>query len=221
MLLILRNRLKYALNVAEANAILMQRLVKVDGKVRTEKCYPCGFMDVVSFAKNDENFRLVFDTKGRFKLLPIDSEEAQYKLCKVKKLKLGDKGIPLITTHDGRTIRYPDPLIKELDTVAVNIATNKIATKEGLPVVLKLDVGNLCMVTGGRNTGRVGIITSREKHKGSFDIIHVKDLAGNGFATRLTNVFVIGNGNKPYISLPSGSGIKLSIVEEMMKRKEA
>ena len=30
------------------------------------------------------------------------------------------------------------------------------------------------MVTGGGNTGRVGIIQSRDRHPGSFDIVHVK-----------------------------------------------
>ena len=44
----------------------------------------------------------------------------------MKSKKLGDKGVPCVGLHDGRTIRYPDPLIKEQDTVMVDIATNKI-----------------------------------------------------------------------------------------------
>lgn len=44
--------------------------------------------------------------------------------------------------------------------------------------------GNLCMATGGHNLGRVGIVTHRERHPGSFDIVHVKDAAGNVYATR-------------------------------------
>jgi ribosomal protein S4E len=39
---------------------------------------------------------------------------------------------------------------------------------------IKFEPGNLCMVTGGRNTGRVGTIINRERHPGSFDIVHVK-----------------------------------------------
>ena len=116
---------------------------------------------------------------------------------------------------DGRTIRYPDPNIKESDTVMVDIATNKITD------FIRYDAGALVMITGGRNAGRVGVIQRREKHKGSFEIVHVKDAAGHEFATRATNVFVIGEGNKPMISLPKGKGIKLSIVEELEKRKEA
>lgn len=40
------------------------------------------------------------------------------------------------------------------------------------------------MVTGGHNLGRVGTITHREKHPGSFDIVHIKDTLGHTFATR-------------------------------------
>lgn len=48
------------------------------------------------------------------------------------------------------------------------------------------------MVTGGANLGRIGVITNRERHPGSFDVVHVKDSTGNSFATRLSNIFVIG-----------------------------
>merc|ERR1719264_1441054 len=37
------------------------------------------------------------------------------------------------------------------------------------------------MITGGRNTGRVGTIMSRERHPGSFDIVHVKDVTPVGW----------------------------------------
>ena len=38
---------------------------------------------------------------------------------------------------------------------------------------IKFDVGNVVMMTGGRNTWLVGVIKNREKHKGSFETIHV------------------------------------------------
>lgn len=49
---------------------------------------------------------------------------------------------------------------------------------------VKFDSGNLCMITGGRNMGRVGIVGHRERHPGSFDIVHIKDTMGHSFATR-------------------------------------
>ncbi|AQK90964.1 40S ribosomal protein S4-3 [Zea mays] len=91
----------------------------------------------------------------------------QFKLCKVRSVQFGQKGIPYLNTYDGRTIRYPDPLIKANDTIKIDLETNKIMD------FIKFDVRNVVMVTGGRNTGRVGVIKHREKHKGSFETIHV------------------------------------------------
>uniref|UniRef100_A0A023GHG4 40S ribosomal protein S4 n=1 Tax=Amblyomma triste TaxID=251400 RepID=A0A023GHG4_AMBTT len=213
LIIMLRNRLKYALTGAEVKKIVKQRLIKVDGKVRTDTNYPAGFMDVVTIEKTGEFFRLLYDVKGRFTLHRITPEEAKYKLCRVKRVQVGPKGVPFLTTHDARTIRYPDPLIKVNDTVKrvqvgpkgvpfltthdartirypdplikvndtvkVDLATGKIDD------YIKFDSGNMCMVTGGHNLGRVGIITSRERHPGSFDIVHVKDAQGHSFATRL------------------------------------
>merc|ERR1711860_462457 len=121
-------------------------------------------------------------------------------------------GVPYVVTHDGRTIRYPDPLVKVNDTVMVDIASGKIKD------FIKFDTGNLCMITGGHNLGRVGVIQHRDRHPGSFDIVHVKDSLGHTFATRLSYVFIIGKGNKPYVSLPRGKGVKLSIAEERDRR---
>ena len=44
LIVFLRNRLKYALTKREVTSIVMQRLVKIDNKVRTDANYPAGFM---------------------------------------------------------------------------------------------------------------------------------------------------------------------------------
>ncbi|KAG8040520.1 hypothetical protein G9C98_002516 [Cotesia typhae] len=44
LVIFLRNRLKYALTNSEVTKIVMQRLIKIDGKVRTDINYPAGFM---------------------------------------------------------------------------------------------------------------------------------------------------------------------------------
>jgi small subunit ribosomal protein S4e len=83
--------------------------------------------------------------------------------------------------------------------------------------VLKFAVGSTVMVTKGRSTGRVGVLTKVEKHDGSFDIVEVKDTTGAVFATRLPNVFVIGRTADPTacaIKLPKGDGIKRDIFEQ-------
>lgn len=134
--------------------------------------------DVVSIERTEEFFRILYDVKGRFILHRITPVEASYKLCRVKRVGTGGKGVPYLVTHDGRTIRYPDPLIKVHDTIRLDVASGKILE------FIKFETGNLCMVTGGHNLGRVGVITHRERHPGSFDIVLVKDSQGHTFATR-------------------------------------
>lgn len=63
LIILLRNRLKYALTGKEVKYILMQRLVKVDGKSRTDSTYPAGFMDTISIEKTGEHFRLLYDVR--------------------------------------------------------------------------------------------------------------------------------------------------------------
>jgi ribosomal protein S4E len=224
--LVLRDRLKYALTRREVVMIVMRRHVEVDKRIRTDINFPTGFMDVVEMPKTNDRFRVLYDVKGRFVLHSIEKEEAAFKLCRVSQLSVGSKAsvgrnpfqkgilasIPYIVTHDGRTIRYVDPVVKVNDTVKVDLATGKAIGH------IKFDVGNVAMVTKGANTGRVGEITRIEKHPGSYEIIHLRDKKGANFATRVANVFVIGaagkDGAKPEISLPKGKGVQLSIVEE-------
>uniref|UniRef100_A0A2K6UNR4 40S ribosomal protein S4 n=1 Tax=Saimiri boliviensis boliviensis TaxID=39432 RepID=A0A2K6UNR4_SAIBB len=196
LIIFLRNRLKYALTGGEVKKICMRWFIKIDGKTR-------------------ENFRLICNTKGRFAIHCITPEEAKYKLCKVRKIFVGTKGIPHLVTHHAHTICYPDSLIRVNDTIQIDLETGKITD------FIKFDSGNLCVVTGGANLGKTGLITNREGHPGSFDAVHVNNANGNIFATQLSNVFVIGKGNKPWISLPQGKGIRLTIAEKRDKRPVA
>lgn len=206
--IILRDRLKYALTGKECVQICMERCIKVDGKVRTEPNYPAGFMDVVEIEKSGDIFRLLFDTKGRFVLHRIGKEEKDYKLCRVARISTSAKKVPVAITHDGRTVRYPDPSVKANDTIRLDIASGKMTD------MIKFEIGALVMITKGHNIGRVGTLMHVEKHEGSFSIVTVKDAKGNSFSTRLQNVFVIGSGNKALVSLPKGGGIKKTIIQE-------
>jgi len=202
--------------------IVNRRLVQVDSKIRSDMNYPVGFMDVVTLQKTDEHFRLLYDTKGRFVLHRITPKEAQYKLCRVQQVGTASKAsigrnpfatgrnaaIPYIVTHDGRTIRYPDPHVKVNDTVKFDLTNKKIVE------FFKFDAGNVCMITRGANVGRIAIIHNVEHHPGSYDIVHLTDRRGNQFSTRVNNVFVIGTGDNPVVSIPKGKGISYTVIEE-------
>eukprot|EP00267_Zea_mays_P054428 XP_020407667.1 40S ribosomal protein S4 [Zea mays] len=139
-----------------------------DGKVRTDKTYPTGFMGMpISLLMHKDTYTAILVADlwchffGRCHFHPL-------KLCKVRSVQFGQKGIPYLNTYNGRTIRYPDPLIKANDTIKIDLENNKIMD------FFKFDIGNVVMVTGGRNTRCVGVIKNWEKHKGSFEVIDVQ-----------------------------------------------
>lgn len=208
---ILRNKLKLALNGREAKMIVYAKEgnIAVDGKIRKDHKYPVGFMDVLTILKTKQNYRLLYDSKGKFGLHKITPVEAEYKLCKVKARAMGNKGIPYIVTHDGRTIRFPNPDIKANDTVRINLRNGEVSDH------YKFTEGSRVMINGGNNIGRTGSLVKTEKHDGAYDIIYIKDDLGKEFSTRISNVFIIG-GNKNEISLMGKSHNRLTIIDERL-----
>jgi len=68
-----------------------------------------------------------------------------------------------------------------------------------------------------KNLGRIGVVEHKERHLGSFDIVHLKDAAGHKFTTRGANVFVLGH-HTSLISLPRNKGVRLTILQERDRR---
>ena len=206
--LLLKTKLKLALNAKEAKLIAKAREgnISIDGKVRTDHKYPVGIMDIVTINKTGANFRVNFDVKGRWRLVKISKEEAKYKLCKVTKRSMGPKKIPFITTTDGRTLRYPNPNIKEHDSIKLNLETNEIVG------YYKYKIGAQVLIVGGNNIGRAGQIAKIEKHPGSYEIVYIKDTTGKEFSTRLQNIFITGDQNSE-ISVEKYNTL-LSIIDE-------
>ena len=83
---ILKEKLKIALNGTDINQILHQKegLIKVDHKVRRNNKFPCGLMDVIEIPKMNRFYRVLYDLKKRFSLVKIKAKEAEYKLCKIQ-----------------------------------------------------------------------------------------------------------------------------------------
>jgi small subunit ribosomal protein S4e len=208
--ILLKNRLRYCMNATEVKKIVLDKSgnIKIDNKVRRDCNFPCGIMDVVSIEKTGEFFRILLDVKGRFQPHKIDAKEATFKLCKVVKKAIGKNKIPYCVTNDGRTLRYQHPEIKVNDTLKLSLETGEILEW------YKYEQGNVAIVIGGTNKGRVGAISRIERHDASFNIVHLADGKGKKFATRVGNMMVIGRGKRPAITLFKDKGIKRGIIEE-------
>ena len=211
---LLRDKLGLANNSTEVDTILHQKegLVKVDNKVRRNPKFPCGLMDVFELPKLNKNFRVLYDTKGRYTLVKLDKKEKDIKLCRVQKKFIGPNKICYFVTHDGRTLKFLDQDIEIQDTIKLNIRSGKV---EGF---LKMKVGNVAYCMKGNNIGRVGVIQNINKLDGNHDIVTVKDAGGHSFTTRNSFMIVIGNDEKPDIALPKGNGLFKTIIEQRDER---
>lgn len=213
LLVIIRNRLKYALNANEGEMILRQGLVNVDCRPRRDGKYPAGFMDIVEIPKTGDRFRLVYDVKGRFAFVNVSAAEAQVKLLKVTNLYTATGRVPVAVTHDGHRIRYPDPLAAIGDTIVYNLKDKKCVD------VIKCRQGKAVIVTGGANRGRIGEIVKLERHPGAFHVAHLKDASGAEFATRAVNIFVIGKDlNNLQVTVPKQQGLRMNVIQEREER---
>ena len=209
--LIVRNRLHLARDMREADIVIHNKNISIDGKPRTDTGYPAGFMDVLTVNKVDKDYRLLYDTKGRFQLVPIDRKEAQFKLLKITNIRKQRKGIPVGHTHDGRNIRFISDGIKVNDTVKYDLKEGKIVDS------LNFEIGAIAQITGGNSCGRIGRISQISDYEGSHTMIRLVDETKQEFITRSENVFVIGK-DKPLITLPSEKGIRPTITQERERR---
>jgi len=69
----LQQKLKYALGFKDVKTILNDKesSIKVDGKLRRDRGFPLGIMDVLTIEKTSEKFRILYDHKGRFTLKEV------------------------------------------------------------------------------------------------------------------------------------------------------
>lgn len=83
--------------------------MKTDGKVQTDTAHPAGCMDVISTDETGQDFCLIYDIKGGFAVPGVTPEEGKYKLCKVRKIPVSTKGIPLLVTLKPSVTLIPHP----------------------------------------------------------------------------------------------------------------
>jgi small subunit ribosomal protein S4e len=202
--IILREVLGYAKTLNEVKKILVRKMVKVDGKVRTDYKFAIGPMDVLEITKTNEFFRLVpYRGKRRLKLVPIDEKEAHQKILQVKKKHTMRGGLIQLTFHDGRTLA-----INPEEEAAISI--QEISPKDSIMFNLESEEmeelypfseGNIALVMGGHNVGLVGKITEIESQIGRKMRTITFEAEEGEIKTTDTHIFIVGKG-KPMLTLP-------------------
>ncbi|MBS3817182.1 MAG: 30S ribosomal protein S4e [Candidatus Thermoplasmatota archaeon] len=190
---ILRDILEYSNTSREAKKVLADRKIKVDGKIVTDGERPTGLMDVVSMEDLDEDYRILFDQRGRIRLIPIDGSQAEWKLAKIEdKTSLKD-GITQYNFHDGRNIRSKDE-----DKFGTNdVLKIQLPSQEPLESY-EFKEGMMALVTGGKHIGEIGTIEEIEVIRGPQpNFVHFE----SGISTIEKYAFVIGK-DTPTIEIP-------------------
>lgn len=207
LLIIVRDILKYAKTGREARKLIAEGHFKVDGRIRRSYKYPVGLMDVLEVVDTGEAYRMVPVPVKVMSLLPIDKEEAKFKLCRIENKTTVKGGHVQLNLHDGRNhvIRVSDPT-NPVEDVYDTLGTVKLSIpKQEIHDYIPLKEGVIAIIAGGRNVGRVGRIVSIKRGMRRFrSIVTLEDKNGNKFQTSLDYVFPIGV-EKPLIKLPEGA----------------
>ncbi|MDD5162906.1 MAG: 30S ribosomal protein S4e [Candidatus ainarchaeum sp.] len=186
--IVLRDILKVARNLREVKIILNNRVVSVDGVIRTETKLPVGLFDVIALANLKKQFRVLLDKKGRFVLKEIPAKSSAFKLVKVTgKRAFGEKKIQL-TTNDGRVFTADAKQKASIgDTLKIGVPDQKILE------VFAFEKGNTGFVFRGERIGAIaeieGVLAGTMK-RGKLAML--KPVEGEKFQTVAENVFMVG-----------------------------
>jgi len=204
LLVVVRDILKYASNSREAEIILKQGKVKVDGKVRRDSGFPIGLMDVLEIPATKEFFRVLPNNKG-LGLHRIKGDETEIKLVRIESRKTVNGGHVQLNLHDGGNIvigvtdatRQHETEFGTYDVLKVHLRD------KGIEQVLRLDEGASALITSGASSGQVGRIQAINKRAGFPDTVTLVTAGNEEIRTVIDYVFPVGT-EEPIISVPRG-----------------
>lgn len=192
LLVIVRDLGGYCDTAREARRIIGQRKILVDGRPATDYKMPVGLQDVISVPDTKDNFRLLLDRRGKFRLMRITPAEAKWKLVRIENKTTVKGGKTQLNLHDGRNILLNKDARNTGDTLKLSIPDQKILGSH------ELREGNVAYLIGGSHIGQLGTIQEVEVTRNPKpNIVKFKD----GFSTIKEYVFVVGE-DASDISLP-------------------
>ncbi|MFZ3382824.1 MAG: 30S ribosomal protein S4e [Candidatus Methanoperedens sp.] len=157
LLVVVRDILKIANNAREAKRIINEKNICIDGVVRTDYKHMVGLFDIISLPATNEYYRVLFDSKNRFKLFKEDANAG--KLCRINNKTIVRKGAVQLNLHDGTNVLASNDY-KTFDTVILDNNHNIVKH-------IPYKQGNLAMIVGGEHSGEIGKIKHIRKVRGS------------------------------------------------------
>jgi small subunit ribosomal protein S4e len=192
--LIIRDYLNLGDTLKETKRIISNGDILVDGIIRKNHKFPCGFMDVISIPKIKKDYRILFNRRGKLILIPISTSESSWKLCRIENKTIVKGKQIQINLHDGKNKIIKKDEYKTGDVLKISFKDNKIDD------TYKFEKGTVSMIIGGSHIGEVANIEDIEIIASSKPNL-VKMKGTNDFSTLQKYVFPIGKA-KPAIELP-------------------
>jgi small subunit ribosomal protein S4e len=186
--------LQYCDNAREAKGIIRARKVLVDNRRVRDPSFPVGLMDTVSLPDAGEHYRMLLDTRGRFRLVPIKEKDAEWKLARIENKTVVRGGRLQLNLHDGRNLLVEDTFSTR-DTLKLSLPGQEILD------TLPFKQGSVALLTGGKHVGQVGHVEELVVERSSRpNVVRFKE----GFSTISGYVFIVGK-QKPIIALPESA----------------
>jgi small subunit ribosomal protein S4e len=147
--IILRDVLKIANTMHEAERIVNGGKIKVDGIIRRDVNFGVGLMDIVELASIGQAYRFVPKDSRLLVPVSVNEDEKFKKLLKITN-KVAIKGSKVqYGFHDGKTV-ISDQKMRVGDTCVVQLPGSKINEH------IEFERGSVVLVTSGENAGGIG-----------------------------------------------------------------
>jgi small subunit ribosomal protein S4e len=205
LLVVLRDLLGYAEIRREAEILLVEGKIKVDGRRRADERFPVGLMDVIEIPDANKYFRVLPSGSGLI-LHPISREECKFKICRIESKTTERGGQVQLNLHDGRNLlikaeeplRANDNIYKIYDVLKVEISNQEVMDH------MSFGEGMLALVTGGKSRGRYGKVLNIERRPGFAETVTLRTPEGKEIRTIIDYIFLVGV-DSPLISLPGAA----------------
>jgi len=196
--ILLRDILNIARNLREVKYILRKGYLKVDGKKIKDYRFPVGLMDVIELVPTREYFRILPSKRYFIDLVKISADEANIKLCQIKRKVMVKGGILQMTGHDGRNFLFSQDdersALKPGDVIVYDLNQKSVIK------YIRFKKGNIAIVTRGAKMGYIGTIEDVIKPHPLRPRMARIIVNGDVLETLFEYVFPIGE-DKPIIKL--------------------
>jgi len=183
---LLRNLIGVGRTLRETKIALNEGKIQVNGKTRRDYRFSTGFHDTVSVNGLENDYRIIYNEKGRLAVKEEKKSGKKSKYCKIKDKKKSKDGKIQLTTNDGRSIFVEKGDFSTGDSIEIELPSQNILN------TLKFEKGAKIAIVGGKHAGTHGTVSEiKQGSMKSKSIIKIKS-GSKEFETTAKNAFVVG-----------------------------